>query len=472
MERRPSPEAEIVECLKSDLYSRMRFLALPLGSLETAFSTEVEKAAVCGETLRLNPRWLAESFRSGSVEGMLFILHSLYHCLLGHPWQGTGFLTPAWDLACDLAVWRLIGETWPAPLPPPYAALCADAAERAGAAISAAALYPALAGALGEGASRFCLDDHRPWQEARSRELRREVYAGLGAEGRGDEGAKRRWQDLAARTRQALEGRRRDGSPRRRGSAERKLRTGLTLPVEPAGRTHYGAVLRRFARNGETARINMDEFQYAWYHYGLARYGKVPILEPLEYQERRALAELAIVIDTSASCSRDLSRRFLQETRTILREEDLFFDRFNLHIIQCDNRLQRDDKITSHEDFSAYLGNLEITGQGGTDFRPAFEHINTLLRTGEFSRLPGILYFTDGSGFYPAEMPPYEAVFVFIRDRYDAIDLPGWASSLVLPARAGFSDRGLGRVPQPDEDALAGGGGGFAGGKKPGRAGS
>jgi predicted metal-dependent peptidase len=176
----------------------------------------------------------------------------------------------------------------------------------------------------------------------------------------------------------------------------------------------------------------MDEFQYAWYHYGLEHYGNAPIIEPLEYQERRALKELGIVIDSSASCSRDLTRRFLEETRGILQEENLFFDRFNLHIIQCDNRVRRDDKITRMEDFSAYLQNLEITGQGGTDFRPAFEHIDALLRTGEFTRLPGILYFTDGSGIYPSRMPEYEAVFVFIRDRYDAIDLPGWACGLVI----------------------------------------
>jgi hypothetical protein len=431
-------EHEIVEYLKSALYTRLRFLALPLGSLETVFSPEIERAAVCGETLGFNPRWLRESFRAGSVEGCLFILHSLYHCILGHLWQGKDFSGPAWDLACDLAVWRLIGETWPDPLPPHYAALCADAAVIAEgtkgtpgteAALSAAALYPALASSAEELGTRFCLDDHRPWAEARKREERRELreYSGLGAEGRGDGGAKQRWQDLAARTRRALESRRPPGR------AERNLRTPLVLETEKVRGSQYGAVLRRFARGGETARINLDEFQYAWYHYGLEHYGKVPIIEPLEYQERRALRELAIVIDSSASCSRDLTRRFLQETRSILQEENLFFDRFNLHILQCDNRVQRDDKITCMEDFSAYLRNLEITGQGGTDFRPAFEHINGLLRTGEFSRLPGILYFTDGSGFYPAEMPPYETVFVFIRDRYDAIDLPAWAHRLVLP---------------------------------------
>jgi predicted metal-dependent peptidase len=424
-------EHEIVEYLKSALYTRMRFLALPLGSLETVFSAEVEKIAVCGETLRLNPCWLRECFRSGSVEGILFILHSLYHCLLGHPWQGQGFLTPEWDLACDLAVWRLIGETWPGELPPDYGALCADAAEAAGAAMTAGALYPALEGAAGELGGRFCLDDHRPWREARQRE--RAEYSGLGTGGRGDRGAKQRWQDLAAQTRRALESQRRRG-----GSARRNLRTGLVLGADPARRSAYGAVLRRFTRSGETARINMDEFQYAWYHYGLEQYGKMPIIEPLEYQERRALGELGIVIDSSASCSRDLTRRFLQETCAILREENLFFERFNLHIIQCDNRVQRDDKITCMEDFSAYLRELEITGQGGTDFRPAFEHIDGLLRKGEFSRLPGILYFTDGSGFYPARMPEYETVFVFIRDRYDAIDLPDWACRLVLEPDEGF----------------------------------
>jgi hypothetical protein len=245
-------EHEIVEYLKSALYTRMRFLVLPLGSLETVFSAEIEKIAVCGEALRLNPRWLRECFRSGSVEGILFILHSLYHCLLGHPWQGKDFPTPAWDLACDLAVWRLIGETWPGELPPDYAALCGGAAEAAGAAMTAEALSPALEGAAGELGGRFCLDDHRPWREAREpRE-----HSRLGSGGRGDGGAaKQRWQDLAAHTRRALESQRRRG-----GSAGRNLRTRLALGADTAGRSDYGAVLRRFARNGETARINAEEF--------------------------------------------------------------------------------------------------------------------------------------------------------------------------------------------------------------------
>ncbi len=78
------------------------------------------------------------------------------------------------------------------------------------------------------------------------------------------------------------------------------------------------------------------------------------------------------MIDTSASCSGSLRRCFLRKPETLF-SENLFFSRFNLHIIQCDNAVRRDDRITSLDEFKDYIRNLEITGHGGTDYRPAFD---------------------------------------------------------------------------------------------------
>ena len=47
-------------------------------------------------------------------------------------------------------------------------------------------------------------------------------------------------------------------------------------------------------------------------------------------------------------------------------------------------------------------------GMGGTDFRPAFLHVDQMIKAGKFSRLRGLLYFTDGYGTFPVKMPPYD----------------------------------------------------------------
>lgn len=109
----------------------------------------------------------------------------------------------------------------------------------------------------------------------------------------------------------------------------------------------------------------------------------MPLIEPLEYSEERKIADLVIVIDTSGSCERELVRVFLEETRGILEQDRLFFRSFCLHLIQCDNQIQRDDCIHSREEFEKYLEHLEIRGGGGTDFRPAFERIEELRQRGE-----------------------------------------------------------------------------------------
>ena len=55
----------------------------------------------------------------------------------------------------------------------------------------------------------------------------------------------------------------------------------------------------------------------------------------------------------------------------------------NVHIIQCDAKAQQDDVITSEEDMKRYMENFKLIGFGGTDFRPAFEYVNTLKVTGQ-----------------------------------------------------------------------------------------
>jgi len=38
----------------------------------------------------------------------------------------------------------------------------------------------------------------------------------------------------------------------------------------------------------------------------------------------------------------------------------------NIHVIQCDERIQSDRVIASAEDLKSYMENLELSGGGGT----------------------------------------------------------------------------------------------------------
>ena len=187
----------------------------------------------------------------------------------------------------------------------------------------------------------------------------------------------------------------------------------------------------------------------------LARYGFPVIVRAIEerkaYIDRsleearaaeRKLRELAIVIDTSASCSRGLTGWFLRAVHDILLRERLFFDRFRLHILQCDCEVQQDTLVTNLEEFQWYLDHLELYGGGGTDFRPALRRIDELVESGELPHLGGVLYFTDGYGVFPEREPAYPVAFVMLRYRYDDINIPRWAIRLVLDADKPGRDEG------------------------------
>lgn len=179
-------------------------------------------------------------------------------------------------------------------------------------------------------------------------------------------------------------------------------------------------------------RVNDEEFDHIFYTYGLSTYGNMPLVEPLEYQESHKIKDFVIAIDTSASCRGATVQAFLKKTYNIMQESENFFSKINVHIIQCDSQVQQDVKITERKDFDAFLKNGKLTGFGSTDFRPVFEYVDELVRAGEFEDLKGLLYFTDGYGIYPEQMPSYEAAFIFLKEDDSAPKVPPWAIRIVL----------------------------------------
>ena len=113
-------------------------------------------------------------------------------------------------------------------------------------------------------------------------------------------------------------------------------------------------------------------------------------------------------------------------------QEESFFSKINLHIIQCDAKIQEDVRITSQAEMEEYIGSMELKGFGGTDFRPVFARVDELVASGELKNLKGLIYFTDGYGEFPMQQPDYKTAVVYLDDGYNNPDVPPWAIKLVL----------------------------------------
>lgn len=194
----------------------------------------------------------------------------------------------------------------------------------------------------------------------------------------------------------------------------------------------YGEFLKRFSVFGENLEVNDEEFDYIFYTYGMRLYERMPLVEPLEYKEVKRVREFVIALDTSESVSGDLVQKFVTKTWNILKQTENFFTKVNVHILQCGARVEEDVRITSQDEFDAYMRRMVLKGFGGTDFRPVFEHVDTLIRQHEFQNLKGMLYFTDGYGTFPAMPPAYEAAFVFLDQGREIPDVPVWAMRVLL----------------------------------------
>ncbi len=204
------------------------------------------------------------------------------------------------------------------------------------------------------------------------------------------------------------------------------------LKFQNTSRTDYREFLKRFKVLREEGGIDLDSFDYGMYSFGLEHYGDMPLIEENEFREVKKIQELVIAIDTSASCKDELVQRFLNETGAILLDNENFFQRIKVVVIQCDDQVQKVDNISSLEEMKKYSGDIHVEGGYGTDFRPVFEKVEELRKT-ELQNLKGLIYFTDGYGVYPDKPTDYDTAFVFAEDSdYQDEEVPDWALKLYL----------------------------------------
>ena len=449
---------EVLDLARRTLLVHLRFLDLALSRFTPV--SYPGTLATDGQKLFYDVYYLLNAYRQEQNRPVRDYLHMVLHCVFHHLFTGPGIDRRCWDLACDIAVEAAIRD-----LDLPCAACRRDRAQEETLAALAEQVHPLTAeklyrhlldqnlrpDQLAQLRQPFLADDHRAWylpvkggSSAGGEGQEPPPEGGIPArdkQGRGGSSARRKqdppsgteerkelekaWKEISRRIQVDLE-----TASRRHG-----LDAGsLVQSLRPVTREHYDYAdfLRRYMSLGEVVQVNNDEFDYIFYTYGLSLYGNMPLVEPLEYKEVRRIREFVVAIDTSGSVSGDLVQRFVTKTYNILRQQENFFTKINLHIIQCDAQIQEDAHITCQRDFEDYLAHMELHGFGGTDFRPVFQYVDQLIRDGAFTNLRGMIYFTDGAGIFPERKPDYDAAFVFVGDEGLDPDVPVWAIKLVL----------------------------------------
>ena len=412
---------QILDLAHDDLLMHLRFFDTALAQLKRKEQAGTGCFATDGRTFYYDPVYVLKAYQEDPRYVARSYLHVLLHCIFSHGFQYDKLDTDHWDLAADIAVENVILDM---KLESVSLEQDGDAARKLKilgedvGALTAERIYryfrhnPVTREERQDLVKLFAKDVHSLWKQAEA-EAREEL-----------EITEEQWKKISERVKADLK------SFTRNKSGAESLEKNLEETTRE--RYYYSDILRRFRVLGEDITVNDDEFDYIYYTYGLEQYGNLPLIEPLEYKEANKVREFVIAIDTSASCRGAIVKAFLRKTYSILKGSENFFHRINVHIIQCDNQVQSDTRITNDEDFEAFMRYGKLTGFGATDFRPVFDYIDKLQRQGEFENLKGLIYFTDGYGVYPRKMPKYDVIFAFLDEDENRAPVPPWSMKVVL----------------------------------------
>lgn len=407
---------------RTDLYLQMRFLDLALSALSYEMRPGIRFMGTDGVHLFYDPDQLFYYYKRNRVLVNREFLHLVFHCVFRHLWKNPPRDRELWDLACDIAMEFLLdGIGRRCVRQPPswdrrnfYDAmkvkLHVPTAERIYKMLQDMRLTEEARGGL---IKEFRVDDHTMWPDLKKKPPM------------GTPPPRQKWDEISRKMQTSMETLSQD-------PAEHAKALLSQVRVENRERYDYRRFLRKFAVLREEPHLDPEAFDPILYTYGMNLYGNMPLIEPQETREVRKVEDFVIAVDTSMSCSGRLVRSFLEQTYAILKDTESFFRKVNIHIVQCDETVRSDRKITNEAELREYMDQFELIGSGGTDFRPVFRYVEELLRNREFRRLKGLIYFTDGKGIYPKHRPPYDTAFVFLREDFSDADVPPWAMKLIL----------------------------------------
>lgn len=411
---------EILGNSRNELYLSMRFLDVALSGLEFVPDYSVNPVGTDGFQLAYHPEALVNLYKADRRRVNRAYLHILIHCLFAHMMVKKERDENLWDLSCDIAAEFVIDGLYIACVHGRKSQLRRETYQGLKSVmkvVTAQSVYHWLerrqlaSGELLRLCQEFYVDDHSLWNQGKNKPREQE--------------RQQKWDDVRDKMQTEMETFSKEASEDSRSLYEQ-------VCVQNRQRYDYKEFLRKFCVLKEEIQVDLDSFDYIFYNYGMELYGNMPLIEPQETKEVHRIEDFVIVIDTSMSCKGELVQKFLEETYSVLSEAESFSRRIQIHLVQCDERIQNDTVITNKEQMEVYMRNFQVIGQGGTDFRPAFAYVDQLLQQGAFHRLRGLIYFTDGYGRYPVKKPDYETAFVFMKDDYQDVDVPPWAIKLII----------------------------------------
>lgn len=473
---------DIMELSRNRLLVDWRFLDSAISKLYVTQGDCTDSFLCDGVTLTYNPKNILKIYKVDQMAPARDFLHSVFHCILRHSFVGEKIDRLRWDTACDIAVENILDELEIGGILPSKKNdhdNILSSLKRKIKFLSAEKIYRYFINNktsdrdLYSYESVFSCDEHNLWYGNIPEEMAKISTKGWqqkdmsgsnsdSANGMNGESGRSGRSQSGNGDQESPDGKGESstgsGRPRTSGgennnkeewkriaeSLEQDLETFSKNAGSSAGnlikclkevnreKYDYEDFLKKFSIRGEVMKTSEDEFDYVFYTYGLSLYGNLPLIEPLEYSDDKKIRDFVIAIDTSGSCSGELVKHFIEKTYNILRDSENFFRKVNIHIIQCDSKIQHDDVIKSREDFENYIKNVKIYGGGGTDFRPVFQYVKELVDAKAFRNLKGIIYFTDGIGIYPEKKPDYDTAFVFVDDEDRNHIVPPWAMKLVL----------------------------------------
>ena len=413
---------KVLELARDEILMSFRFLDRSLMELKTVSKPGLGGIASAESVMYYDPVYLLKCSQRDFKLPARILFHVLLHHIFAHPFTGKRTDAVLWDLSCDIAAESVIAE-----LHEPCLTIDDDL-RSAGmlrvlrediGPLSAEKIYkyfrknPLTPSRVLEYERAFKRDEHDLWHSSSEGEL---VIS------------EEEWKKIARQVLAEIKNFSEKGSAAE--SLERNLSEGAAVKYD------YAKLLEHFVVMGEQLRLSDDEFDYIYYTYGLENYNGMPFIEPLEYRDEKRIRDFVIAIDTSASCSGETVRKFIRHTFDLLKRNESFFRKVNVHIIQCDSEVKSDEKITDTSELDRYLSEMKLYGGGATDFRPVFSYVDDLNEKREFDNLKGMIYFTDGYGIYPEKKPDFDVIFAFLNDDPGRLSPPAWSMKAVIEEEA------------------------------------
>ena len=161
----------------------------------------------------------------------------------------------------------------------------------------------------------------------------------------------------------------------------------LLLPESFSNRVHWQEYLQNYIATYAKSTYRFSPPNMKYFYQG--------IYLPSLYSD---LLRIVVAIDTSGSIDATLLENFLGELSSIMQQ----FPNYEIELITADMKIQ-----SVHTFVAGEVLKCQLTGGGGTDYRPVFEYIEKHIDTPNV-----LLYFTDAQGIYPQEEPHYDMLWL------------------------------------------------------------